>query len=121
MDTSDSSGTLPKVIASEVNAPSPVLQAINVSQGVSKGLILKKVQPAYPQSALQKGVEGNVDLMATISARGDVIGIKVLSGLPLLAEAATEAVKRWKYKPYSVNGAPEEFTTEITVKFRLPR
>ncbi len=66
-------------------------------------------------------VEGTVDLMATVSPNGDVIGIRVLSGLPLLADSAMDAVERWKYKPYSVNGAPVEFTTEITVKFKLPR
>jgi TonB family protein len=115
-----SNGPLPTLISTGASVR-PVLQAINVSQGVSKGLILRKVQPTYPQSALQMRVEGTVDLMATVSPNGDVIGIRVLSGLPLLADSAMDAVERWKYKPYSVNGAPVEFTTEITVKFKLPR
>ncbi len=65
-------------------------------------------------------VEGAVQLMATVSAAGNITAVKVLSGDPLLTKAAVDAVKRWKYKPYRLNGEPVEIQTQITVKFELP-
>lgn len=96
-------------------------QTVKVSQGVSQGLLYKKVQPTYPPSALHMRVEGAVELMATISKRGDITDLKVLGGTPLLTHAAADAVKQWKYKPYLLNGEPVEMQTQITVKFKLPR
>jgi TonB family protein len=119
--TAGSGGSLSNLIGSEGNAPKPVLQTVNVSQGVSQGLILKRVQPTYPPTALRMRVEGAVQLMATISKTGDITAVKVLSGEPLLTRAATDAVKQWKYKPYLLNGEPVEIQTQITVNFKLPR
>jgi len=102
------------------NAPTPVLQTVNVSQGVSQGLLLKKTKPTYPPSALHMHVEGPVELLATISKTGDISAVKILRGDPGLARAAVEAVKQWKYKPYLLNGEPVEIQTEVTVKFKLP-
>ncbi len=102
------------------SAPAPVLQTVNISQGVSQGLVIKRVNPVYPANALRMRVEGTVQLLATVSGKGDVTGIKVLSGDKSLALAATDAVKQWKYKPYLLNGSPVEIETEITVKFKLP-
>jgi TonB family protein len=103
------------------NGPAPVLQALNISQGVSQGLLIKKVQPIYPRNALTMHVEGSVDLIATISTTGNITAVKVVSGEQLLTKAATDAVKQWKYKPYLLNGEPVEITTQITVNFKLPR
>jgi len=94
---------------------------MNVSQGVSQGLILKKIAPSYPPTALRLRVEGPVDLLATISKKGDISGVKILSGDRTLARAAVDAVKRWKYKPYLLDGSPVEIQTQITVNFKLPR
>jgi protein TonB len=102
-------------------APAPVLQNLHISQGVSRGLLVKEVPPAYPASAQQRHVEGEVELLATITRSGDISTVKVLSGDPQLAHAAVEAVKRWKYKPYLLNGEPVEIQTPVTVKFKLPR
>jgi len=102
-------------------APKPVLQTLNISQGVSQGLILKKVQPTYPPTALHMRMEGTVELLATISKKGDITSVKVLSGEPLLTRAASDAVKQWKYKPYLLNGEPVEIQTQVTVNFKLPR
>jgi periplasmic protein TonB len=102
-------------------APAPVLQRIMVSQGVSRGLLVKQVQPAYPRTALQNRVEGSVQLLATVSKNGDISSVKVLSGDSQLARAAVEAVKQWKYKPYLLNGEPVDIQTQITVNFKLPR
>jgi len=113
-------GGLPNLMDSPSNAPTPVLQTLSVSQGVSQGLLLKKVQPKYPPNALHMRVEGAVQLMATISKDGDISAVKILSGEPQLAHAALDAVKQWKYKPYLLNGEPVEIQTQITVNFKLP-
>ena len=101
--------------------PKPLPQALNISQGVSRGLLTKKVQPVYPKNALAMRVEGPVELMATISKTGDITHIKVLNGDSQLAKAAAEAVKQWKYKPYLLNGEPVDIQTQITINFKLPK
>jgi TonB family protein len=102
-------------------APKPLLQTLNVSQGVSRGLLVKKVQPVYPKNALFMKVEGAVELMATVSKTGDITHVKVVSGDSQLTKAALDAVRQWKYKPYLLNGEPVEIQTQITINFRLPK
>ncbi|MFZ0296065.1 MAG: TonB family protein [Candidatus Sulfotelmatobacter sp.] len=114
-------GTLPNLLGNPNSAPTPVLQTLNVSQGVSQGLAIKRTPPSYPANALRMGIEGSVELMATISKKGDISAVKVLSGDPSLARAATDAVKQWKYKPYLLDGVPVEIQTQVTVNFKLPR
>jgi TonB family protein len=116
----DGSGALPNLMGGESNAPAPVLGTLNVSQGVSRGLLVKKTAPVYPASAMQMRIEGAVELVATISKSGDISAVKVTSGNPQLARAAVDAVKQWKYKPYLLNGEPVEIQTQITVNFKLP-
>jgi TonB family protein len=115
-----SSAPPPNLLAGASNGPAPVLQTMNISQGVSQGLLIKKVQPQYPRNALSMHVEGAVQLMATVSATGNITAVKVLSGDGLLTKAAIDAVKQWKYKPYRLNGEPVEIQTQITVNFALP-
>jgi protein TonB len=110
----------PNLGSSEI-APRPLLQTLNVSQGVSRGLLIKKVQPVYPRNALAMRVTGTVELMATVSKTGDITHVKVLSGDSQLTKAATDAVKQWKYKPYLLNGEPVEIQTQITINFSLPK
>jgi protein TonB len=98
----------------------PVLQTVTISQGVSRGLLVKKVAPIYPKTALTMRIEGPVELTTTISKNGDISHVKVLSGDPQLTRAAVDAVKQWKYKPYLLNGEPVEIQTQITVNFKLP-
>jgi len=95
-------------------------QVVNISQGVSQGLLLKRVQPSYPPQAVSLRIEGAVNLQATIAKDGTIKGVKVLGGHPLLARAAADAVRQWRYKPYMLNGQPFEVQTEITVNFKLP-
>ncbi len=113
-------GSLPNLIGDPGPSAKPVLQTLNVSQGVSQGLLIKKVQPTYPSNALHMHVEGAVQLLATIGKSGNISAVKTLSGEPLLAKAALDAVKQWKYKPYYLNGEPVEIQTQITVNFKLP-
>jgi TonB family protein len=114
-------GTLPNLLGHSNSAPAPVLQTLSISQGVSQGLVIKKVAPSYPANALRLRVEGSVQLLATISRKGDISAVKILSGEPSLAKAAADAVKQWKYKPYLLDGSPVEIQTQVTVNFKLPR
>src|SRR6202035_4924036 len=114
-------GALPNLMGGSSTGPVPVLQTLNVSQGISQGLLIKKVAPVYPSSALRLRLEGSVQLLATISRKGDIAAVKILSGDQTLAHAAADAVKQWKYKPYLLNGSPVEIQTQVTVNFKLPR
>jgi TonB family protein len=118
---SNAGGSLPNLIGNPGTSAKPVLQTLNVSQGVSQGLLIKKVQPTYPSNALRMHLEGAVQLLATIGKSGNITAVKTLSGEPTLARAAADAVKQWKYKPYYLNGDPVEIQTQITVNFKLPR
>src|SRR5246500_2582519 len=94
-------------------------QRVRVSQGVSTGLLVRKVNPNYPPLARQARLQGTVVLQAKISKTGDIKTLPLISGHPMLAPAAIEAVKQWKYKPYLLNGEPVEVETQITVNFIL--
>ena len=99
------------------NLPKP-LAIIKISQGVSQGLLIKRVQPIYPSVALKVHAEGAVQIEATINKEGNVINLKVLRGDGLLARAALDAVRQWRYKPYYLDGEPVEIQTQITVNFK---
>jgi TonB family protein len=102
--------------------PAPQPQApvrIRVSRGVSQGLIVKKVQPEYPPEAREQRIQGEVVLRVMVSRQGDVSKVSLISGHPLLAPAAMDAVKQWKYQPFLLNGQPLEVDTEVVVNFRL--
>ena len=116
----DANAPPPDLGSGSDGGPKPVLQTVNISQGVSRGLLIKKVSPIYPQNALTMRIEGPVELTTTISKTGDITHVKVLSGDPQLTRAAADAVKQWKYKPYLLNGEPVEIQTQITVNFKLP-
>ncbi len=112
-------GNLSGVLTSAPSTvPRPTLAQIRISQGVSQGLLIKRVQPKYPPGALATHIEGAVQIEATISKEGFVINPKVLRGDRMLATAALEAVRQWRYKPYYLDGAPLEIQTEITINFK---
>jgi TonB family protein len=95
-------------------------QRVRVSQGVEQGLILTKVDPIYPPLARRARIQGTVILRVVINKSGDVENMQLFSGHPMLAQAALDAVKQWKYKPYLLNGAPVEVETTVMVNFTLP-
>jgi len=82
-------------------------------------LLIRKISPNYPPLARQARIQGQVLLRAQISRTGDIENLQLISGHPMLAPAAIEAVKQWKYKPYILNGEPVEVDTEIMVNFTL--
>jgi TonB family protein len=92
---------------------------VRISQGVSQGLLIKKVTPIYPEYARQNRIQGQVILQAEISKLGDIDDLQLVSGDPELASAAIEAVKQWKYKPYLLQGQPVKVETQIKVNFTL--
>jgi periplasmic protein TonB len=94
-------------------------QRVRVSQGVSNGLLIKKVQPMYPPLARQARIQGTVVLHAEISKEGTIQNLQLISGHAMLAPAAIEAVKQWRYKPYLLNGEPVAVETEVIVNFSL--
>ena len=80
--------------------------------------LLKRVDPAYPHIAVTTGITGEVKLHAIISKEGRIESLTVISGHPLLAPAAIEAVKQWVYRPYILNGEKVEVETFIFVNFK---
>lgn len=98
--------------------PEPTLR-VRVSQGVSIGRLLNKVEPVYPRLARDARVHGQVLLTAIISKDGTIQDLRVLSGHPLLVPAALGAVRQWRYRPYLLNGEPVEVETQVTVNFTL--
>jgi len=94
-------------------------QRVRVSQGVTEGLLLHQVKPTYPPLARQARIQGQVVLEAIIAKDGTIQNLRLVSGHPMLAPSAIEAVKQWRYKPYILNGEPVEVSTTITVNFTL--
>jgi len=94
-------------------------QRVRVSSGVSSGLLIKKVQPNYPPLARQARIQGDVVLQAEISKDGTIQNLQLVSGHPMLAPAAIEAVRQWRYRPYLLNGEPVAVETQVLVKFSL--
>ena len=94
-------------------------QRIRISAGVTKGLLIQRIEPPYPQLARAARVQGDVVLSAVIDTNGHITNLQLVSGHPMLVPAAIAAVKQWRYKPYLLNGQPVEVETTITVIFTL--
>lgn len=105
------------VSAQQANTNTP--KKIRVSQGVLEGSIIHKVDPQYPQEAKDNRVQGDVVLRILIDEHGNVIEAKLMSGPPLLTDAAVDAMMQWKFKPYLLNGDPAQVESVFTIRFRL--
>lgn len=103
--------------APKVTAAPP--KKINISAGVAVGMLIQKTQPIYPPIAKAARVQGTVILQATISKQGTIENLRVISGPAMLQEAALDAVKTWRYRPYLLNNEPVEVETTINVIFSL--
>ena len=100
-------------------APPP--KRVNISAGVAVGLLEYKQTPIYPADAKKAHVSGTVVLDAVIGADGTVKELRVVSGPDSLQQAALDAVKNWRYRPYLLNGQPVEVRTIINIIFTLAR
>jgi TonB family C-terminal domain len=89
------------------------------TEGASSGPV-HRIDPQYPEAARSRRIEGPVVLNAQILEDGTVGTINIVQGDPILAEAATQAVKQWKYRPNIVGGRPVTRQETITVTFKLP-
>jgi TonB family protein len=106
--------------AAPISAPDVRAPAKSGGQIQPATLVYKK-EPVYPKMASQNGVKGHVKLAATIGKDGRVKGLKVLSGHPMLQNAAMDAVWKWVYRPTLLNGVPVEAETEIVIDFQPAR
>lgn len=84
-----------------------------------EGNLIHKVQPEYPSLARQARIQGTAVLQAVISREGTIENLQVVSGPPMLVQAAIAAVRQWRYRPYFLNGAAVEVETQVTVNFVL--
>ena len=82
--------------------------------------MIKKVDPDYPPQAMSQRLEGPVVLLAWVGTDGSIRDLKLVRGYFVLGRAAFEAVKQWRFKPYSQNGKAIDFQTYITVTFKVP-
>jgi TonB family protein len=84
---------------------------------IQQAVLIYRKDAEYPKIAKQTGAKGTVTLNATIGKDGNVKSVKVISGHPMLAGAAAEAVKQWRYRPTLLNGQPVEAETQVLVNF----
>ena len=112
-------GVMGGIIGNTAMIPKVAVQRIRVSSGVIQGNLYKKVTPTYPPIARSAHVAGAVVLAAVIGKDGTIENLHVVSGHPLLQQAAMDAVKQWRYHPYILNGEPVEVDTTVTVNFNL--
>jgi periplasmic protein TonB len=119
-------GGLSEVLGSKRSLPVPAktpdavpVKRIRVASRVVEANLIQEVTPQYPPEAGRARIEGTVVLLATIATDGSVKDVRVESGLPILAQAAIDAVKQWRYKPYMIDGEPGEVDSRITINFNL--
>ena len=98
----------------------PPAKPVAVSPETASDYLIDRVEPQYPEQAREQHIQGPVVVDALVDKDGAVELVKVVSGDPELALAATDAVRHWRFKPYRQHGQPVEFQTRITVNFTLP-
>jgi TonB family protein len=109
---------LAPAISADTSGPA-LHKRVRISQGVAAALVADQVQAEYPPEAREQHIQGNVLLQVIIGKEGNVENVQLISGHPLLAPAAIDAVKQWKYRPYLLNGEPVEVQTQVLVNFTL--
>src|SRR4029077_10326235 len=111
------------------SSPDPAQQAeipvastpLHVSEKDMRHWVLKKAHPAYSEFMLQTRIQGTVVLRVIVDKSGVPIKVSVVSGHPVLCPATIDAAKKWRYKPYLVNGNPVEIETENTFRLVYPQ
>jgi protein TonB len=92
---------------------------VTISSGVAQGMLVSRTTPNYPAIAKTARVAGTVVLEATISKTGTIESVKAVSGPEMLRQAAVDAVRSWRYKPYMLDNQPIEMQTTVNVVFSL--
>jgi len=99
--------------------PPPTIRREFRTSSILQGSLIRRVEPTYPPLARQARIQGTVVLAAVISKAGTIDNLRLVSGHPMLAGAAIDAVSQWRYRPYILNGDVIEVETQITVNFLL--
>ena len=99
----------------------PIHDKVYSVSHLSEAQLIHKVEPIYPRMAVLANMQGEVKLHALIAKDGIIQSLSVSSGSPILAQAALDAVRQWRYRPYILNGQAVEVETFITVNFRKER
>jgi TonB family protein len=102
------------------SAPIPTPGRIRVGANVLNASLISKVDPVYPQLAVQARVQGTVHFTAIIDREGHVANLQLIGGHPLLVQAAQDALRQWVYRPTFLNGTPVEVVAQIDIPFTLP-
>ena len=102
-----------RVVRAQPSKPLPV------STGVYAGSLLSPIRPIYPAIAMAAGISGTVVVEAVISKTGAIESMHVVSGSPMLREAALDAIRTARYRPYLLNGEPTEIQTTFTINFTI--
>lgn len=120
--TAGHAGSNPALVPASLpaTAAKPAGDLVEVPEDYADDQVVRRVHPVYPKQARLKKVQGTVVLQAIVNKQGKVDSLQLVSGDALLAQAAADAVKLWRYKPYSHNGEPADFQTRVTVDFKLP-
>jgi protein TonB len=99
--------------------PPPPVKPVRVGGDIREPRKIMDVAPVYPDLAVRARVQGIVIVEATIDPRGRVVNATVLRGVPVLEQAALEAVRKWVYTPTLLDGIPTPIIMTVTVRFRL--
>ncbi len=91
-----------------------------MSLGLMAGNVIYSPAPAYPAAASAAHVEGEVTVQATVGRDGNVLDARVVSGPPLLRDAALQAVQQWRFRPYEQDGKAMNVGTTAVVDFQMP-
>jgi protein TonB len=101
-------------------SPASSLEPSSVPEETSLGLLIHRVEPEYPQQAVAQHLEGPVVLQAWVARDGTVRDLKLVRGYFVLGRAAFDAVKQWRFKPYTHDGKAIDFQTVLTLNFKYP-
>jgi periplasmic protein TonB len=117
-------GDIGSVVGSILTGPAVTVRqaprkTLSISSGVMAGNLIEKTVPQYPAIPKVAHIQGIVVLQATISKAGLIQNLRVISGPAMLQQAALDAVRSWRYKPYLLNGEPVEVETTVNVVFTL--
>lgn len=113
----EDNNVVPGSVFGNANRAKVAPHVVAISAGVADGMLIHKTSPLYPKFAQEAHITGKVVLKATITKQGTIEGVQVLSGPKILAPSAVDAVKTWKYKPYTLDNQPVSVETNITVVF----
>lgn len=119
--TSDTASSgLQGIADSSVEVPKPVAPPpapVRIGGQIKPPRLISSVLPVYPTMAKGAGIEGDVVVDTSIDKTGRVIATKIVSGPPMLRQAAIDALRQWKYEPSQLNGEPIDTQTVVTIRF----